>query len=229
MSSRMSGTASRILARLIAMATLSVPAPVLATEAGPAVLLNTATALLSEILALPDGGIPADLWARANCIVIVPGFSTADRYGKGVVCCRKQKGTGWASPGMVHVESGGGSFSSGGWETDLVMLVMTERGVNRVLEDKFTVGVDGSAAAGPIGRTARAQTAAQLHADVLSWSRTGGLLASFTLEGVTLRPDLDDNTKLYGKTLTNAEIVTQAVPVPKIASRLIGLLKSACR
>ena len=132
---------------------LALATPLLAVEADPNLLLNAATRVLSEILASPDSGIPAHLWTRANCIVIVPGSITAARYGKGLVSCRKQTGPGWAAPGMLNVESGADGFPNGGLKTDLILLVMTERGINRVLEDQFTVGIDGSAAAGPITRT----------------------------------------------------------------------------
>jgi lipid-binding SYLF domain-containing protein len=104
------------------------------------------------------------------------------------------------------------------------MLVMSERGSDKLLSSKFTLGVEGSAAAGPVGRTATAQTDAQLHADILSWSRSQGLFAGVALEGATLRQDLDDNATLYGKRLENRDIVTKGVPAPTAAARLLSLL-----
>jgi SH3 domain-containing YSC84-like protein 1 len=104
------------------------------------------------------------------------------------------------------------------------MLVMSARGADKLLSSKFTVGGEASAAAGPVGRTATAQTDAQMHADILSWSRTQGLFAGIALEGATLRQDLDDNATLYGKKLENRSIVSGAVKPPKAAAKLLGLL-----
>jgi SH3 domain-containing YSC84-like protein 1 len=104
------------------------------------------------------------------------------------------------------------------------MLVMNERGADKLLSSKFTLGAEGSVAAGPVGRTATAQTDAQMHAEILSWSRSQGLFAGLALEGATLREDLDDNATLYGKRLENRQIVTTHVRTPKSAMKLIGLL-----
>ena len=108
--------------------------------------------------------------------------------------------------------------------TDLIMLVMSERGADKLLSSKFTLGAEGSVAAGPVGRTATAQTDAQMHAEILSWSRTQGLFAGLALEGATLREDLDDNNTLYGKRLENRDIVTHGRSAPKSGLTLIGLL-----
>lgn len=115
-------------------------------------------------------------------------------------------------------------FQLGGSETDLIMLVMNERGVDKLLSSKFTLGAEGSVAAGPVGRTATAQTDAQMHAEILSWSRSQGLFAGLALEGATLRQDLDDNATLYGKRLENRHIVSTGVSTPNAAAKLIGLL-----
>jgi lipid-binding SYLF domain-containing protein len=101
---------------------------------------------------------------------------------------------------------------------------MSERGAEKLLESKFTLGAEGSVAAGPVGRTVTAQTDVQMHADILSWSRSQGLFAGVALEGATLRQDLDDNTTLYGKKLENRDIVTKGVGAPKAAAKLIALL-----
>src|SRR5690348_8366575 len=104
------------------------------------------------------------------------------------------------------------------------MLVMNERGADKLLSSKFTLGAEGSIAAGPVGRTATAQTDAQMHADILSWSRSQGLFAGLAFEGATLRQDLDDNAAIYGKKIENKEIVGSSMRVPKSAARLIGEL-----
>jgi lipid-binding SYLF domain-containing protein len=124
----------------------------------------------------------------------------------------------------MRIEGGSVGFQIGGSTTDLVMLIMSERGAEKLLESKFTLGGEGSAAAGPVGRTVTAQTDAQMHADILSWSRTQGLFAGIALEGATLRQDLDDNTTLYGKPLETREIVTKGMLAPKSAAKLLALL-----
>jgi lipid-binding SYLF domain-containing protein len=161
--------------------------------------------------------------------VIVPDLKTAafvvgGKYGKGYVSCRNVGHAGWSAPGTVRIEGGSVGFQIGGSSTDLIMLVMTERGADKLMASKFTLGAEGSAAAGPVGRTATAQTDAQMHADILSWSRSRGLFAGISLQGATLRQDLDDNTTLYGKRLENREIVTTGVSAPAAAGRLLMLL-----
>jgi SH3 domain-containing YSC84-like protein 1 len=204
----------------------------LATQAQdnePAERLDEAAAVFSEIMATPDKSIPQELVENAHCIVIVPELKTAafvvgGKYGKGYLSCRNKSGTGWSAPGTVRIEGGSVGFQIGGSSTDLIMLIMNERGADKLLSSKFTLGVEGSVAAGPVGRTATAQTDAQMHADILSWSRSQGLFAGLALEGATLRQDLDDNATLYGKELENRDIVTQGVSAPKAAAKLITLL-----
>jgi lipid-binding SYLF domain-containing protein len=124
----------------------------------------------------------------------------------------------------VRIEGGSAGLQIGGSTTELIMLVMNERGADKLLSSKFTLGAEGSVAAGPVGRTATAQTDLQMHAEILSWSRSQGLFAGLALEGATLRQDLDDNAILYGKKLENREIVTTSVRTPAAAAKLINLL-----
>jgi lipid-binding SYLF domain-containing protein len=124
----------------------------------------------------------------------------------------------------VRIEGGSVGFQIGGSSTDLIMLVMNERGADKLLASKFTLGAEGSVAAGPVGRTATAQTDVQMHADILSWSRSQGLFAGLALEGATLRQDLDDNAAIYGKKLHNRDIVTKRRRVPPAAAKLINEL-----
>ena len=191
--------------------------------------LDESAAIFSEIMDTPDKGIPQELLENAHCIVLVPGLKTAafvfgGKYGKGYLSCRNKSGSGWSAPGTVRVEGGSFGFQIGGSETDVIMLVMNSRGEEKLLESKFTLGAEGSVAAGPVGRTATAQTDAQLHAEILSWSRSQGLFAGLALEGATLRQDLDDNRKIYGKKIGNRSIVTSGMHAPGEAGRLIGLL-----
>lgn len=214
--------------RMMIVATLAVM-PLLAKDNDAVKRLDEAAAVFSEVMAAPDKGIPEDMLANAHCIVIVPSLKTAaflvgGKYGKGYVSCRNKSGVGWSAPGTVRIEGGSVGFQIGGSTTDLIMLVMSERGADKLLSSKFTLGAEGSVAAGPVGRTATAQTDAQMHAEILSWSRSQGLFAGLALEGATLRQDLDDNKTLYGKPLENREIVTTSVRVPKAATKLIALL-----
>jgi lipid-binding SYLF domain-containing protein len=213
---------------MILTATLAI-APLLAKDNEPVKRLDEATAVFSEIMATPDKGIPQDMLANAHCIVIVPGLKTAaflvgGKYGKGYLSCRNKSGIGWSAPGTVRIEGGSVGFQIGGSTTDLIMLVMSDRGADKLLASKFTLGAEGSVAAGPVGRTATAQTDAQMRAEILSWSRSQGLFAGLALEGATLRQDLDDNATLYGKKLENRVIVTTPVRTPRAAVKLIGLL-----
>jgi lipid-binding SYLF domain-containing protein len=203
--------------------------PLLAADDEPAKRLNDAAVVFSEVMGSPDQGIPQELLEKAHCIVIVPDLKTAafgvgGKYGKGYLSCRNKSGAGWSAPGTVRIEGGSVGFQIGASSTDLIMLVMSERGADKLLASKFTLGAEGSVAAGPVGRTATAQTDAQMRADILSWSRAQGLFAGVALEGATLRQGLDDNATLYGKKLENRNIVTKGVRPPKAAAKLLEAL-----
>jgi SH3 domain-containing YSC84-like protein 1 len=203
--------------------------PLIAKDNEPAQRLDAAAVVFAEVMRAPDKGIPQEMLEHAHCIVIVPDLKTAAfvvgaKYGKGVLSCRNKVGPGWSAPGTVRIEGGSFGFQIGGSSTDLIMLVMNERGADKLLASKFTLGAEGSVAAGPVGRTATAQTDAQMHADILSWSRSQGLFAGIALEGATLRQDLDDNTTIYGKKLDNRDIVTMRHRIPPAAAKLINEL-----
>jgi len=193
--------------------------------------LDESAAVLSEIMAAPDKGIPEDLLRKAHCIVIVPGlkkgaFIVGGKYGKGFVSCRPKDDVGWSAPAAVRIEGGSFGLQIGGSETDVVMLVMDDRGANKLLSSQFTLGGQGEVAAGPVGRTTSAETDATMRAKILSWSRSRGVFAGISLQGATLRQDLDDNEALYGKRLKNREVVSQRVAPPTAAGRLMSLLNT---
>ena len=215
--------------KLVIVAGLALTTSLLAIDNEPAKRLGEAASVFSEVMATPDRGIPQDLLEKAHCVVIVPGLKTGaflvgGKYGKGYLSCRSKSGAGWSAPATVRIEGGSIGFQIGGSSTDLIMLVMSERGAEKLLSSKFTLGAEGSVAAGPVGRTATAQTDAQMHAEILSWSRSQGLFAGLALEGATLREDLDDNATLYGKKLENRDIVTNGRPAPESAGPLLALL-----
>ena len=159
--------------------------------------------------------------------MIVPGlkkgaFIVGAKYGKGFVSCRRAGGVGWSAPGSVRVEGGSFGFQMGGSETDVFMLVMNDKGMDRLLSTKFTLGADASVAAGPVGRSTQAETDAALTAEILTWSRQRGLFAGISLSGATLREDSDWNRDLYGKKITNRDIIMKGnVKPPKEAEALI--------
>jgi len=200
-----------------------------AEKSTPLQRLDEAAAVFQEIMSTPDRSIPQDLLDKAHCIVVVPGlkkgaFILGAKYGKGYLSCRKKEGPGWSAPGTVRVEGGSVGFQIGGSESDVIMLVMNERGATKLLSSKFTLGGEGLVAAGPVGREATAQTDAAMRAEILSWSRARGIFAGISLQGATLRQDLDDNNVIYGKKITNKEIVQGPTAVPKAAEGLITLL-----
>jgi SH3 domain-containing YSC84-like protein 1 len=191
--------------------------------------LDDAASMLTEIMSAPDKGIPQDLLGKAHCVVLVPGlkkgaFIVGAKYGKGFMLCRKASGVGWSAPAAIRVEGGSVGFQIGGSETDVVMLVNSEPGAKKLLQDKFTLGADASVAGGPVGRTSSAETDAQLHAEILTWSRSRGAFAGVSLEGATLRPDEDWNTELYGKPISDRDIVMGDTPAPPAAAKLLSVL-----
>jgi lipid-binding SYLF domain-containing protein len=202
-----------------------------AGESQPATRLQAAAGVLEEVMEIRDKSIPQDLLDKAHCVVIVPGlkkgaFIFGAKYGKGCISCRKKgEEGGWSAPGTVRVEGGSVGFQFGGQESDIVLLIMNERGVERLLSSKFTLGADASIAAGPVGRDAGAETDALLTAEILSWSRSRGVFAGISLSGATLREDLDDNRALYGRTLENKEIVLGDIAPPESAKKLLDLLQ----
>jgi lipid-binding SYLF domain-containing protein len=191
--------------------------------------LEEAGTVFQEIMDVKDKSIPQDLLDKAECAIVIPGvksgaFIVGGKYGRGFVTCRK-KGGGWSSPGAVKVEGGSVGFQIGGSETDMVMLVMNERGAKRLFEkSKFTVGGEAMAAAGPVGRTSSAETDATMRAEILSWSRSRGAFAGISLKGSTMREDDDAIKGLYGSKMTNSAIVYGTTPAPASGAKLLGLL-----
>src|SRR5882757_2243376 len=215
---------TKIFSALLAGAVL-LPFTVSAASDAPKRLQSAAQAF-KEVMGIPDKSIPQDLLEKAECIVIIPdlkkgAFIVGGKYGKGFVSCRKKDGVGWSAPGSVRIEGGSVGFQIGGSEMDVFMLLMNDRGVERLLGDKFTLGADATVAAGPVGRVAQAETDARMTAEILAWSRARGLFAGIALNGATMREDDDWNEELYGKPLKNREIVSGSVAPPKSASPLL--------
>jgi lipid-binding SYLF domain-containing protein len=193
--------------------------------------LEASVQVLQAILDTPDNGIPTDLLAKSECIGIMPSvkkfaFGLGGRYGAGYVLCKKNSGKGaWGAPSAFTLGGGSVGFQLGFSATDYVLLFMNHYGVEKLLQDKFTLGADVTVAAGPVGRAASAATDAQMTAQILSYSRSKGLFAGIALEGAVLRPSKDDNKGLYGKEVDAKDIlVAGTVPPPASAQPLIQLL-----
>jgi SH3 domain-containing YSC84-like protein 1 len=189
--------------------------------------IDSAEEVLHEIMQTPDKGIPRDLMQKAHCVGIVPslkraGFIVGAKYGKGVVTCRTAQG--WSAPSTIIIEGGSIGLQIGVGETDVVFTVMNASGENRLMKDKFTIGGDAAAMAGPVGRDAQAQTDALMRAEILSWSRSRGVFAGVSLDGASLRADNDDNEALYGHRVTQQEVLHGHVTPPESAGRLYGEL-----
>jgi lipid-binding SYLF domain-containing protein len=193
--------------------------------------ISDAKTVFTEIMASADKGIPRDLLEKAHCLVIVPsvkraGFIVGGQYGVGVATCRRQQAPGWTGPSTVKVEGGSFGLQIGGGETDVVMMVMNESGANKLMKSEFTLGGEGAVMAGPVGRSASAETDAYLRAEILSYSRSRGLFAGVALKGSTLRSDDSDNAKLYGKEVKHEDILRGRVPAPAVAKPLIDTLST---
>jgi lipid-binding SYLF domain-containing protein len=191
--------------------------------------LDDAAELFTEVMSAPDKAIPQDLVEKAQCIVLVPGlkkaaFGIGGKYGRGFALCRHAEGPGWGPPAAIRIEGGSFGFQIGVSSSDVILLVMNQRGMNRLTTSKFTIGADATAAAGPVGRNATAQTDALMTAEILSWSRSRGLFAGISLDGATLRNDIDENEAMYGHRWTNKQILTSGAKPPNSAAKLMGTL-----
>jgi SH3 domain-containing YSC84-like protein 1 len=187
--------------------------------------------VIKEIMDIPDD-IPQDLIDKAECVVIYPSvlkaaFIVGGSYGRGAMTCRTgEHYTGpWSAPSMMALEGGSVGFQIGGQATDFVLLVMNPRGAHSILRSKVKLGADASIAAGPKGRTASAESDVTLRAEVLSYSRSRGLFVGVSLEGSTIRPDNEANTRVYGKKVDADDIIFKgAVAVPPPAQKLVAYL-----
>jgi len=198
------------------------------TKADQEKRIKESAAVLQEIMDAKDQSIPNDLLDKAKCVGIIPnlkraGFIVGAKYGKGVVVCRTSDNR-WSAPSMTRIEGGNVGVQIGAGETDVIFVVMNDRGMEKLMSDKFTIGADASAMAGPVGRSATAATDAQLHAEILSYSRARGVFAGITLEGATLRPDADDNKDVYGHPVTQHEILEGKVARPAAAKPIYDVL-----
>ena len=206
-----------------------------ASAATEQVKLQRAEAVLKASLEAPDKGVPKDALERAECVGVFPdvkkgAFIVGGQGGSGVFTCRDKNGV-MGAPAFFNLGGASVGWQFGGQETDLVLLVMNPGGMNHLLKDRVTLGAEATATAGPVGRTLKAATDAQLHAEILSWSRSQGAFLGAALDGSVLKPDNDANEATYGKGATARSILVdhKAPPPPEAASFLKTLNASAAR
>jgi lipid-binding SYLF domain-containing protein len=210
---------------------LAIALPLAAADKKETDRLENCGLILKEILDIPDD-IPQDLLDKAECVIVYPSvlkaaFVVGGSYGRGAMTCRTgEHFTGpWSAPAMMALEGGSVGFQIGGQATDFVLLVMNDRGAHSILKSKVKLGADASAAAGPVGRNASAETDVTMRAEILTYSRARGLFAGISLAGSSVRPDNDANARIYGKRVEAESIIFKgAVAVPPAAQKLISLL-----
>jgi SH3 domain-containing YSC84-like protein 1 len=220
--------AIKTLYALALMAALAIPAHAQSKEQDR---VENAGTVIKEIMDIPDD-IPQNVIDKADCVVVLPSvlkaaFIVGASYGRGVMTCRSgdnMRGP-WGAPTMMALEGGSFGLQLGGQATDFVLLLMSERSASSILSSKVKLGGDASAAAGPVGRNASAETDVTFRAEILTYSRARGLFAGISLTGSTLRPDNNANESLYGKKLDAKDIVMKgAVPPPPSAQLLLQTL-----
>ena len=193
--------------------------------------LSEAASVVTDLRST-DNGIPEDMWAKAECVVVIPGMKKAafifgGEYGRGVMSCRN--GDGWSAPAFMQLAKGSWGFQAGAEEIDLVLLVMNRRGAEKLLSNNVSLGVDASIAAGPVGRAASASTDAKLTAEILAYSRAHGVFAGINLSGGSLKPDKDANTDAYGAASVNDVVLSGKAAAPAEASDFIRTLGTTTR
>jgi lipid-binding SYLF domain-containing protein len=181
--------------------------------------LDDSATLFSEIMGAPDKSIPQDLLDKSYCIVLVPGlkkaaFVVGAKYGRGFSICRNPNGPGWGPPAAIRIEGGSVGFQIGVSSTDVVLLIMNEGGMKHLATSKFTIGADATAA----------QTDALMNAEILSWSRSRGAFAGISLDGATLRNDIDENQAMYGQRWESKQILGSGAKPSEMAAKLLAAL-----
>jgi len=187
--------------------------------------LNNAADVIQQIMATPDKGIPSSILAGASCVVVIPSykkgaFVLGAQYGQGVATCRTSRG--WSAPVFVKLSGGSFGWQIGGQSTDLVLVAMNQKGLQDMLRNKFKIGADAAASAGPVGRNAQAGTDWKLNAEFLTYSRSKGLFAGVSLDGTVLDDNNDDMKLQYGSDLPFKQVLSGSVPVPANARHFVS-------
>ena len=192
--------------------------------------LEHAGAVLHEVMAAPDKGIPEEVLAGAKCVLVVPdlvkgGFVFGGKHGRGVATCRTESG--WSAPAFVSIGGGSWGLQIGVEDVDLVMLVMNDRGLQHLLSSKFELTGEGSVAAGPVGRHASAGTDWKMNTELLTYSRSKGVFAGLTLEGAVVEQDNDSTHAIYGRHMTFRNILSGRAPTPSSGDAFVQAVADA--
>lgn len=218
----------KVLGVLCGIAMFAGMLPVHASDTSTAKMddrLNDAADVIQQIMATPDKGIPSSILAGASCVVVVPSykkgaFVVGAQYGQGVATCRTPRG--WSAPVFVRLSGGSFGWQIGGQATDLVLVAMNQQGLQQMLKNKFKIGADAAASAGPVGRNAQAGTDWKLGAEFLTYSRSKGLFAGLSLDGTVLEQNKDDMLAEYGSAIPFETVLHGATPVPANAQRFVS-------
>jgi len=192
--------------------------------------LNNAATVLHEIMSAPDKGIPEEVLEHAKCVAVVPnmikgGFVLGGKHGKGVATCRTADG--WSAPAFFTIGGGSAGFQIGLEGVDLVMIIQSEKGMQHLIASKFEIGADASAAAGPVGRHASANTDWKMDTEILTYSRSKGAFAGVSLEGASIRRDDDSTKEMYGQKVSTQHVLDGSVAAPSEAGRFLAAVRGA--
>lgn len=212
---------------------LALPATAGSSRSDDISRIQDSTGVFRDIVDAPDSSFPLDLLQSSQCIAIIPAvlkaaFIVGAKYGKGIVTCRlgeKNVSREWSAPAFVMIGGGSFGFQIGGSATDLILVFRNRTGLTKLLSDKFKIGGEASAAAGPVGRHAEASTDLQLHAEILSYSRSRGIFAGISLDGAVFQPDRSGNEALYGNGAKAEDILNGKYAAPAEFSTLLGEIK----
>lgn len=214
------------------VAALALPAMAGSTRDDDIHRIENSADVFHDIIQTPENSIPLSMAQSAACLAIIPGekhfaFVVGGKYGKGLVTCRT--GNTWSAPAFVMISGGSFGFQIGGSSTDLILIFKNRDGLKKLLSDKFKIGGDATAAAGPVGRNAGASTDIELHAEILTWSRSRGLFAGISLDGSVFEPDEDGDLAMYGSGVTHEDILNGKVTPPQEAQDLLKVISTYAR
>ena len=219
---------TKILAVLMAATLVSTMAVAAEEPSEQVKRMDAAASVLDEIMGTPDRGIPEELLDSAKCLAVVPsmvkiGFVFGGRHGRGIATCRTNSG--WSAPAPFTVTGGSWGLQIGGEAVDVVMLVMNDRGMQKMLSSKFKIGADASAAAGPVGRHVEGETDWKMRAEVLTYSRARGAFAGVTINGASITQDKDGTRILYGRMIPSAQILKGQVKAPEGSHQFLATVR----
>jgi len=217
---------------VLCMAALCIPLVAASDRAALDQRVEGSKNVIDEIMQTPDKSIPASVMQKATCIAVVPSFKkgafiVGAQYGQGVVTCRTAQG--WSGPVFIRMEGGSFGFQAGGQGTDLVLVAVNQKGMQDLLKSKFKIGGDAAATAGPVGRNAQASTDWKLNAELLTYSRSKGLLAGIDLDGTSVSQNNADTSTYYGSTHSTQEILNGTVPPPPSAEAFVRAVETYSR